>query len=96
MKIKINAFINILNFLVFLIISVSGLILWLVLPGGRGFRGLMGLEQNNIFLGLKRDCWKTLHNYSGLILMLLVLVHLVLHWPYIKNLPKIFFKKSKK
>lgn len=88
-KVKINALVNILLFFVFLISCFSGIVLWLVLPSGQGFQGGRGALLGSVFWELTRQNWKDIHNYSSLVLIFLVLIHLILRWNYIKNLPKL-------
>lgn len=90
MKTKINLIINIISFICFLVISFTGIVLWRVLPSGSGFQGGRGFTEDNIFLGLFRHQWNDIHNYIGLLLIILVLLHLALHWPWVKNIPKLF------
>ena len=93
-KAKLNAWVNIFSFLSFLFSSVTGLVLWFGLPYGLDFRGSrLGLKTYNL-LGLERHYWKDLHNYSSLALVFLVVIHLVLHWQYIKGLTKLIKEKK--
>lgn len=84
-KVRINAIFNILLFFVFLTSCFSGLVLWL----GRGTL----LKQ--VLFGLTRQNWRDVHNYSSLVFMFLILVHLVLCWDYIKDLPKLIKGRKK-
>ena len=36
--------------------------------------------------------WLSVHNYASLIFVGLILIHLILHWEWIKGLPQLFFK----
>lgn len=47
-------------------------------PGSRGGRGLT-------MLGMDRHEWGDLHFYVGLCMIVLVVVHLALHWGWLKN-----------
>jgi hypothetical protein len=87
--IKLKAWGNIFLFFGFLISAFSGLVLEYVLPYGSGFRGGRGLIKGTIFLGFERGKWMDIHTYSSLIFLGLVVVHLVLYWSWIKNLPKL-------
>lgn len=84
-RVKLNLFVNIISFFAFLISTITGLVLWLVLPGGYGFRGGRNPLSDGIFLGLARYDWIDLHNLSSIIFVVLVAVHLVLHRRWIKN-----------
>lgn len=56
----------------------TGLALAYRLPRGRGGRGLE-------MLGMTRQEWGDLHLYAGILMGLLVLVHLALHWSWVKR-----------
>jgi hypothetical protein len=87
--IKLRAWGNIFLFLSFLVSAFSGLILGYVLPGGNGFRGGRGLVDVSVFLSLGRGEWVDIHTYSGLVFLVLAIIHFVVHWNWIKNLPKL-------
>jgi len=90
MKNKINLIIDIVAFVAFLISSLTGIILWRVFPTGGGFRGGGSLTGENIFLGLLHRQWSVLHIYASLIFLALILTHLIFHWTWIKNMPRLF------
>ena len=74
-------------FLLGLLQAVSGFILWLVLPRGGGYRGGRGLTTEASFLWT-RETWITLHDWVGVALVVVVLLHLVLHWHWIVYMTK--------
>jgi hypothetical protein len=78
--------VNVISFILFFILCSTGLINWLVLPRGYEARG-------NILISL-RHFFTALHEWIGLIFMVMVVIHIVLHWLYIKsNLKKhVIFK----
>lgn len=89
-KNKLNIIVDILNFFVGLISFVSGFVVWKFLPLGYGFRGGRGILTNNYsFWGLSRYNWIQIHSVSSLIFFVLIILHLILHWSWLKNLPKI-------
>jgi hypothetical protein len=88
-KAKLNAFVDIFSFFAFLFSLFSGIILWHVLPGGRYFQGGRAFLTEQFCLGLARHDWINIHHISGLIFIVLILCHLIFHWNWIKNLPKI-------
>ena len=69
--------VNILSFILFSILAFTGLINWLLLP--RGYRGGGG------FLISLRHFLREVHEWTALVFIVIVLVHLVLHWAYIKS-----------
>ncbi len=94
MKQRPNAWINIIAFAAGIVSAVSGIVLWLM-PSG-GYRGGRGVAAPPTALGLSHDLWNDLHLWGSLVLVGLVLVHLVVHWCWIKKLPKILSKPKKR
>lgn len=75
--------IDILAFITFLMSLFSGLVMWLILPDRSG---QLGLE----FWGLARHDWSNIHLRSSLFFVAVILIHLILHWNWIKNIPRIW------
>jgi hypothetical protein len=69
--------VNVLTFIFLCILSVTGLINWLLLP--RGYSGGEGA-----WLSL-RHFLRDFHQWSALIFLILVVIHMALHWGYIKS-----------
>jgi len=67
--------INLLSFINLIFLAVTGMINWL-LP--RGYRGGGGDS-------VLRHFTREIHFYSAIIFIALILIHLWLHWPYIKH-----------
>ena len=86
-KPKINYIIDILMAIFFAISAVTGIPLYM-LPGGV-YRG-----GQTIFLGVEKQVWGTIHTYASFALVVIVLVHLILHWKWIVYMTKSFFKKN--
>ena len=73
--------INVVSFILFSLLGLTGLINWLVLPKGSGARGG--------FLVSLRHFLVEVHEWAGLLFIVIVVVHIVLHWGYIRtNLKK--------
>ncbi len=89
-KITVNALVDIGCLLTFIPALVSGLVLYLVLPSGGG-RG----SGSGSYLGIARDQWLNLHNYTSLAFATLIIVHLILHWMYFRNIRKCLITKDK-
>ncbi len=82
----LNLLVDIISFFAFLASTTSGLALWTVLPGdGYGFRGGRGLFSEPLFLGLSRQDWLGLHNWTSLLLAALIVLHIALHRREIRN-----------
>ena len=89
-KLKINYYIDILMLIFFIINSITGLIIFFFLPTGVK-RGAY-----QVFLGIIKQNWVNVHNWSGLLLILLVAIHLILHWKWIVSMTKSLIQKKNK
>jgi len=69
--------VNVTSFVFFIILCSTGLINWLVLP--RGYEG-----RGNFLVSL-RHFFIVLHEWAALIFMVMIAIHIILHWPYIKS-----------
>ncbi|HEC22250.1 MAG TPA: DUF4405 domain-containing protein [Chloroflexi bacterium] len=78
-------------FILFVVVAVSGLILFLA-PSG-GYNGARGLSTPESLLSLRRQGLKTVHNWVGLALAGLVALHVILHLPWVTCQFKRLFKK---
>lgn len=87
-KAKFNYLINVLMAIFFLGTTISSLVLFFFLPGGQR----RGSYQE--FFGILRHDWITFHNWCGLILIFLIVIHLILHWRWIAETTKNFFKND--
>ena len=75
--------------------AVSGFVLWMVLPRGGGYMGGRGGETvaGGTFLW-SRDIWLAVHNWVGVALILVVLIHMLLHWKWIIYRTKALFRQE--
>ena len=69
--------VNVISFILFFILCCTGFLNWLVLPKGYEARGS--------FLVSLRHFLIAFHEWTALIFMIVIAVHIVLHWPYIKT-----------
>ena len=69
--------VNVISFLLFIVLCITGLLNWLVLPRGYEARGSYLVSLRHFFIAF--------HEWAALIFMIVVAVHIVLHWPYIKS-----------
>jgi hypothetical protein len=73
----LNFVIDLVTLVVMLGVTATGLLLrWILMPGSRGGRGLE-------FLGLGRRDWGDVHFWLSIALLVLVLVHVALHWTWV-------------
>ena len=69
--------VNIMSFILFSILTITGLINWLLLPRGPGSGGGFVISMRHFL----RD----IHQWAGLGLIIVVVIHLILHKGYIKS-----------
>ena len=69
--------VNVISFILFIILCSTGLLNWLVLPRGYEARGSFLVSLRHFFIAF--------HEWAALIFIIVVAVHIVLHWPYIKS-----------
>jgi hypothetical protein len=74
--------------------AASGFILWLAVPGSEGYRGGRGavLGGQGTFLW-ERHTWINLHDWLAVALLVMVVIHLILHWKWIVYMTKSPFKE---
>lgn len=73
--------VNVLSFILFCLLTLTGLTNWLLLPKGYGAKESL--------LASLRHFLVEVHEWTALLFMLTIMVHIVLHWGYIKaNLKK--------
>lgn len=73
--------INMVSFVLFVVLSLTGLINWLVLP--------KGYEAKGNFLITLRHFLVEIHEWAALAFMVTIAIHIFLHWGYLKtNLKK--------
>lgn len=89
-RITVNAIIDIGCLITFILSLITGLVLYLFLPSGSGRGGSWAT-----YLGITRDQWVTMHNYTSLVFAALLIIHLLLHWKFFRNI-KTCLRPSKK
>ncbi len=88
-----NYVVGLIMFLLALFEVVSGFVLWLVLPRGGGYMGGRGSITEATFLW-SRDTWLDLHNWVAVALLVIVVLHLILHWRWIVHMTKTVWGRS--
>lgn len=90
-KAKLNYIVDALMTISFIITAITGVVIFLVMPSG------VPQGRYQVFLGIQKHYWTAWHNWSGIIMLVLVLLHLVLHWRWIVCMTKsMFVKKQEK
>ena len=69
--------VNVISFILLTILGCTGLLNWLVLPRGYEVRGG--------FMGSLRHFLIALHEWAGLIFLMVIAMHIVLHWSYVRS-----------
>ena len=75
-----------LMFIDFLILAISGFVLWKILKHD-GFH----FRESFIF---PRWQWISIHDWTALFLVILILIHILLNWTWIKCMIRDLFKKK--
>jgi hypothetical protein len=86
-KTRFNFLLDAVIFAAFLVTAFTGLLLWLVLPGGPGSRW-------TTWLALTRQTWIDIHDWAGLVMLLGVTWHLVMHWDWVVCVARRFLRKT--
>jgi len=87
-KLKLNYVVDLLMLISFLVTGISGIIASVFVPGGFPQAG------KQLFLGISRRVWMDMHGIAGYMVIILVFVHLILHWNWIHQVTKIMFKSN--
>jgi cytochrome b subunit of formate dehydrogenase len=69
--------VNVIAFILFIVIGVTGLLNWLVLPRGYEMRGSFLVSLRHLFISL--------HEWAALLFIIVIAIHVALHWPYVKS-----------
>jgi hypothetical protein len=69
--------VNVISFNLFVILCSTGLINWLVLFRGYQARGDFLISLRHFFI--------TLHEWVGIMFIVLIIIHIFLHWTYLKS-----------
>lgn len=100
-RIALNFIVDLVSFICLLGLAFTGFIIKAVLPPGTGGRGQqlhegLGREHIKDFWSMSRHEWGDVHFCLALIFVFLIVVHIILHWGWIKNYFKSLFGASRK
>jgi hypothetical protein len=95
----LNFVVDFIAFLDLLALAFTGSIMRFVLPPGsaghgQGFRGGRGATEARYLWSMDRHQWGGIHFYLAVIFAVLVLVHIILHWTWIKCYVRSLFRSS--
>lgn len=85
-KAVINGWVDIAAFAAALASGVTGYVLWLYFPAGSG-RGSLDL------LDTGYQIWNNVHFYTSTLFFILIAVHLILHYRWIRNIRRMLVNK---
>ncbi len=88
-KPKINYIIDFLALISFLITALSGLAIFFFMPSG--------VRQGRLqeFLGIQKGSWSVMHDWFGIIFIILIIIHFFLHWDWVVCMTKNIFESEK-
>lgn len=101
-RITFNFIVDLLSFMSLLGLMFTGIVIGFILPPGtgggygRGFRGGQGAEEIKSLWTMMRHEWGDIHFIISVVFIVLMLVHLVMHWTWIKCYFKSLFSFSPK
>jgi len=81
--ITVNTLVDIGCVITFIPSLITGLVLYFVLPSGGG-RG----NSYSLYLGVPRYQWIDIHDYTSFAFTALLIIHLLLHWNFFRNIRK--------
>jgi hypothetical protein len=86
----LNFIVDLISFINMVCLAVTGFIIKYILPPGlwglgHGFRGGRETDQIKELLSMTRHEWGNIHFYFALFFLALMVVHIVLHWGWIKS-----------
>ena len=86
----VNFIVDVVSFIDLLGLAFTGVIMKYILPPGsggygRGFRGGRSTEQIKELWSMSRHEWGAIHFYLALLFVFLMIVHIILHWEWIKS-----------
>jgi hypothetical protein len=92
----VNFVIDFISFVLLTMLIVTGWIIRFTLPPGTGGRGRLlhdgaGREQIRTLFSMSRHQWGDIHFYLAVAFIVSMIVHLFLHWAWIKSRVKSLF-----
>jgi len=99
-RITLNFIVDLISFIVFVGLAITGFIIKYILPPGSGGHGReisggRGREEIKYLWGMTRHEWGDIHFYLAVGFVALMVVHIILHWNWIKSYCKSMFGTSR-
>ncbi|HUV55624.1 MAG TPA: DUF4405 domain-containing protein [Dehalococcoidales bacterium] len=76
---------------------ISGFVLWLAFPkcGAGAGRDWQGGDGGTLTFGtIPRDTWIDIHDWAAVALLVVVIIHVILHWQWIVHMSKSLVKRA--
>ena len=90
------------NYILFVILlllglfqAMSGFILWFGLARGGGQGRGWGGGTATTFWSLTRNTWIDIHDWVAVALVVIVVIHIILHWKWIVYVTQSYFRENK-
>jgi hypothetical protein len=89
-RLKTNYLIDLILTTLFFVVAGTGIFTYFLIPPGipRG--------RYVVYIGLTKATWIWIHSRAGILIVILIVVHLILHSQWIIRTTKSFFRKGKK
>jgi hypothetical protein len=86
----LNFFVDLISFVTLVGMVLTGIIMKYILPPGTGacgigFRGGRGEEQVRDLWSMTRHEWGQVHFDLAVLFAILMVLHIILHWTWVKN-----------
>jgi cytochrome b subunit of formate dehydrogenase len=93
-KVKLNYWLDGVIAIAFIASALSGVVF--LFAGSGGYQGGRNPSFQTEMLGIERSVWSDLHTWVGLVMIVGVVIHLVLHWNWIVCMTKRMVKGSRR
>jgi hypothetical protein len=98
-RVTLNFIVDLISFIVFVGLAFTGFIVKFILPPGTGglgreLSGGRGREEVKYLWSMTRHEWGDIHFYLAVGFATLMVVHIILHWGWIKRYFKSMFGTS--
>jgi len=95
-RITLNFLVDLISFVNLMFLAFTGFIIKYILPPGSGgygrsLHGGRGSREIKELWSMTRHEWGDIHFYVALLFVFLIVVHIILHWSWIKNYFKSLF-----
>ena len=66
--------------------TISGIVIWIILPRGTFDYYNMIDGVGRTFWGLQRNVWTDLHGWIAVVSLSIIIIHVLIHWRWVKNI----------